>query len=344
MNFSTPRTPRPIGSSTKKTTPGSRASNRGSSKTPNAASKKGFRPRNDMEKNILEHLVDLNGGSVVQWEDISGLEAAKSLMWETVILPATRPELFTGLREPTRGILLYGPPGTGKTLLAKAVAAQASCSFFSIHPSMILSKWLGESSKLVSALFHVARKMSPSVIFIDEIDSLLSSRGSNESEASRRIKTEFLVQMDGLIKEEEEESRILVIGATNLPQTLDDAVIRRMPVHVYIPLPEPATRGALLTSLLCRQGGYVISNKDINKLVSRTKGYSGSDIVSLCKHSAMWPIRELGTRIASVDADELRPVSIDDVVKSMGIIRPSVSQDLLKEIERFSAKYSHGLQ
>merc|ERR1719491_2788379 len=151
----------------------------------------------------------------VKWTDVAGLEAAKEALKEAVILPIKFPHLFTGNRKPWRGILLFGPPGTGKSYLAKAVATEANNStFFSVSSSDLVSKWLGESEKLVKNLFEMAREHKPSIIFIDEVDSLCGSRSDNESESARRIKTEFLVQMQGVGNDTE---GILVLGATNIP-------------------------------------------------------------------------------------------------------------------------------
>ena len=135
-----------------------------------------------------------------KWNEIAGLEKAKQTLQEAVILPALRPDLFQGLRAPPRGVLLFGPPGTGKTMLAKCVATESHANFFNISASSLTSKWHGEGEKLVRKLFDIARKMQPSVIFIDEIDSLLSSRRENEHDAVRRLKTEFLVHLDGLVR------------------------------------------------------------------------------------------------------------------------------------------------
>ena len=133
----------------------------------------------------------------VSWDDVAGLEQAKEALKEAVVLPVKFPQFFTGKRKPWSGFLLYGPPGTGKSYLAKAVATEADSTFFSVSSSDLVSKWLGESEKLVANLFNMARESAPSIIFIDEIDSLCSARGEGESEAARRIKTEFLVQMQG---------------------------------------------------------------------------------------------------------------------------------------------------
>merc|ERR1711874_638159 len=179
----------------------------------------------------------------VHWDDIAGLEKAKESLKEAVILPIKFPHMFKGKRKPWRGILLFGPPGTGKSYLAKAVATEANNStFFSVSSSDLVSKWLGESEKLVKNLFQMAREHKPSIIFIDEVDSLCSSRSDNESESARRIKTEFLIQMQGVGNDND---GILVLGATNIPWVLDAAIRRRFEKRIYIPLPEQNARGMM---------------------------------------------------------------------------------------------------
>lgn len=193
-------------------------------------------------KNIEPRMVELirseimDSSAPICWDDIAGLEFAKTIIKEVVVWPLLRPDIFTGLRRPPKGILLFGPPGTGKTLIGKCIASQSGSTFFSISASSLTSKWIGDGEKMVRALFAVARCHQPAVIFIDEIDSLLSQRSETEHESSRRIKTEFLVQLDGAATEDED--RILVIGATNRPQELDEAARRRFVKRLYIPLPE----------------------------------------------------------------------------------------------------------
>ena len=138
----------------------------------------------------------------VKWTDVAGLVNAKKALQEAVILPIKFPEIFKGARKPWKGILLYGPPGTGKTFLAKACATEADGTFFSISSSDLISKYVGESEKLIKTLFRLAREKKPSIIFIDEIDSLCGSRSDGENDATRRVKTEFLVQMQGVGKDD----------------------------------------------------------------------------------------------------------------------------------------------
>lgn len=233
-------------------------------------------------KQILNDIVVQ--GDEVHWGDIAGLEIAKNALRETVVYPFLRPDLFMGLREPARGMLLFGPPGTGKTMLARAVATESQSTFFSISASSLTSKYLGESEKLVRALFGLARSLAPSIIFVDEIDSLLSQRsGSGEHEATRRIKTEFLIQWSDLQraaagretterdKERGDANRVLVLAATNLPWAIDEAARRRFVRRQYIPLPEPTTRETQIRTLLGQQK-HSLSSGDVHTLVNLTDG------------------------------------------------------------------------
>jgi SpoVK/Ycf46/Vps4 family AAA+-type ATPase len=233
-------------------------------------------------KQILNEIIVQ--GDEVHWSDIAGLEIAKNALRETVVYPFLRPDLFMGLREPARGMLLFGPPGTGKTMLARAVATESKSTFFSISASSLTSKYLGESEKLVRALFALAKVFAPSIIFVDEIDSLLSQRsGTGEHEATRRIKTEFLIQWSDLQraaagrevgekdKERGDANRVLVLAATNLPWAIDEAARRRFVRRQYIPLPEAETRAVQLNTLL-KQQKHTLSDADIDTLVGMTDG------------------------------------------------------------------------
>jgi SpoVK/Ycf46/Vps4 family AAA+-type ATPase len=233
-------------------------------------------------KQILNEIVVK--GDEVHWEDVAGLSMAKKALKEAVVYPFLRPDLFMGLREPARGMLLFGPPGTGKTMLARAVATESKSTFFAISASSLTSKWHGESEKLVRALFALAKALAPSIIFVDEIDSLLSARsGSSEHEASRRSKTEFLIQWSDLQRAAAgkdttvgDASRVLVLAATNCPWDIDDAARRRFVRRQYIPLPEAETRGIQIRTLLGHQK-HELSEEDITRLVELTDGKWSAD-------------------------------------------------------------------
>lgn len=228
----------------------------------------------------------------VRWDDVAGLNAAKEALKEAVILPVKFPHLFTGKRKPWKGILLYGPPGTGKSYLAKAVATEANNStFFSVSSSDLVSKWLGESEKLVRTLFELARENQPSIIFIDEVDALCGSRSENESESARRIKTEFLVQMQGVGTD---NNGVLVLGATNIPWTLDAAIRRRFEKRIYIPLPEAPARTEIL-KLHLGSTPHNLTEEDQRLLGQKTEGYSGADISIVVRDALMQPVRKVQT-------------------------------------------------
>jgi len=254
--------------------------------------KKGEEDDADAEKQKLRGA--LSGAVVtekpnVKWDDVAGLQMAKESLKETVILPTRFPQLFTGKRRPFKGILLYGPPGTGKSYLAKAVATEADSTFFSVSSADLVSKWQGESERLVRNLFEMARESpgAKAIIFIDEVDSLCGSRSEGESDSARRIKTEFLVQMDGVGKN---EGDVLVLGATNVPWELDAAIRRRFEKRVYIPLPEPEAR-AIMVKLHLGDTPNNLSESDFDTLGRLTEGASGSDIKVLVKEALMEPLR-----------------------------------------------------
>lgn len=299
-------------------------------------------------KQILNEIVIQ--GDVVHWDDIAGLEPAKKALREAVVYPFLRPDLFMGLREPATGMLLFGPPGTGKTMLARAVATESKSTFFSISASSLTSKYLGESEKLVRALFALAKTLAPSIIFVDEIDSILSQRsGSGEHEATRRIKTEFLIQWSDLQRaaagREDKDanrngdaSRVLVLAATNLPWAIDEAARRRFVRRQYIPLPEAETRAVQLRTLLGQQK-HSLNESDIQQLVELTEGFSGSDITALAKDAAMGPLRSLGEALLMMKTDEIRPMELSDFIASLSTIRPSVSKSGLKEHEDWAREF-----
>ncbi|XP_016965116.1 fidgetin-like protein 1 [Drosophila biarmipes] len=273
----------------------------------------------------------------VAWEDIAGLESAKSTFLEAIIMPLRRPDLFTGVRSPPRGVLLFGPPGTGKTLIARSIASQAKAKFFSINPSSLTSKWVGEAEKLVKTLFAVAAAHQPAIIFIDEVDSLLSKRSGNENESTLRLKNEFLIHLDGAASNE--EVRLLVIGATNRPQELDEAVRRRFVRRLYVPLPTKEARQKIIEKIL-RQVKHSLDATEINELAELTDGYSGADVDSLCRYASMAPLRLLTPdQMEVIETHQLPAVNIMDFKQALRDISKSVSAEDCQQFEAWNEVY-----
>ncbi|BFZ19600.1 hypothetical protein BsWGS_22638 [Bradybaena similaris] len=307
----------------------------------------------------------------IKWEDVAGLETAKDSLKEAVILPVKFPHLFTGKRKPWKGILLFGPPGTGKSYLAKAVATEANNSkFFTVSSADLMSKWLGESEKLVKTLFKLAREYKPSIIFIDEVDALCGSRNENESESARRIKTEFLVQMQGVGNDND---GVLVLGATNIPWALDSAIRRRFEKRIYIPLPEAPARSEMFKLHLGSTPNF-LTEEDFKELGLKTEGYSGADISVVVRDALMQPVRKVQTAThfrkvrgpsredpnkivddlltpcspgapgaiemnwMDVPGDKLMEpiVSMSDMLMAISNSKPTVNQDDLKKLQKFT--------
>ncbi|XP_057776605.1 uncharacterized protein LOC130995363 isoform X2 [Salvia miltiorrhiza] len=246
---------------------------------------------NEFEKKLLAEVIP-PGDIGVSFDNIGALENVKETLKELVMLPLQRPELFSKgqLRKPCKGILLFGPPGTGKTMLAKAVATEAGANFINISMSSITSKWFGEGEKYVKAVFTLASKISPSVIFVDEVDSMLGRRETpGEHEAMRKMKNEFMVNWDGLRTKDKE--RVLVLAATNRPFDLDEAVIRRLPRRLMVSLPEAQNREKILKVILATE--EMGPDVDLEAVAKMTEGYSGSDLKNLCVAAAHYPIRQI---------------------------------------------------
>lgn len=333
----------------------------------------------DMDKETKRLMTQVGGAILmerpnIKWSDVAGLENAKNSLNEAVILPIKFPSLFTGNRKPWKGILLYGPPGTGKSYLAKAVATEASQSqFFAISSSDLVSKWLGESEKLVRSLFELARKKAPSIIFVDEVDSLCSSRSDSESESARRIKTEFLVQMEGVGKVAD---NVLILGATNIPWCIDSGIRRRFERRIYIPLPDELARRELF-KLNINKTSHTLTDEDFALLAKRTENYSGADISILVRDAIYEPIRKFRSathfkRVSGpnpknkaeilhdlmtpcspgdqgamemtwekISADKLLEpvVTASDMLKALANSKPSVKKEDLAKFEQFTRDF-----
>merc|ERR1719259_224625 len=281
----------------------------------------------------------------IHWESVAGLEEPKKLLKEAVILPLIMPDFFKGIRRPWKGVLMVGPPGTGKTLLAKAVATECKTTFFNVSSSTLSSKYRGESEKLVRLLFEMARFYSPSTIFIDEIDSLCSRRGSeSEHEASRRVKSELLVQMDGMSSLQEDPGKmVMVLAATNFPWDIDEALRRRLEKRIYIPLPSEEGREALLKINL--KEVKVDEGVDMSLIAKRLGGYSGADITNVCRDASMMSMRRkiAGLRpseIKNLDKNELDlPVTKQDFLDAIAKCNKSVSKEDLDKYEKWMEEF-----
>ncbi|KAH0634992.1 uncharacterized protein LOC125870266 isoform X1 [Solanum stenotomum] len=312
---------------------------------------------NEFEKKLLGDVIPPTDIGVT-FNDIGALETVKDTLKELVMLPLQRPELFCKgqLTKPCKGILLFGPPGTGKTMLAKAVATEAGANFINISMSSITSKWFGEGEKYVKAVFTLASKIAPSVVFVDEVDSMLGRRENpGEHEAMRKMKNEFMVNWDGLRTKDKE--RVLVLAATNRPFDLDEAVIRRLPRRLMVNLPDASNREKILGVILAKE--ELAPNVDLEAIATMTDGYSGSDLKNLCVSAAHCPIREILEKEkkektsaiaenrptpALHSSADIRPLNMDDFKYAHEQVCASVSSESsnMNELLQWNDLYGEG--
>ena len=326
----------------------------------------GYDPNDPFVQMVEAEIIDRS--PAVEWEDIAGVGDAKAVLNEAVVLPLLVPELFTGVRQPWKGVLLYGPPGTGKTMLAKAVATSAKTTFYSISASTLVSKFHGESEKLVKALFQSARAHAPSTIFFDEIDAIMSKRGGgNEHDASRRLKAEMLLQIDGVGASVDGGGRVMLLAATNTPWDLDEAMRRRLEKRIYVPLPDEEGRLDFLKRQTGRDGSgngngsssataaspfankmAVDASVDLAEIAALADGYSGADMSQLCRDAAMMPMRRLIADKSPMQIAEMKQrgaltipaTSREDFVAALAKVKPSVSQNELGKYVEWTKEFS----
>ena len=293
-----------------------------------------------------QELIDMISGTIVtespdvKWNDIAGLENVKQAVREAIVLPIAKPGLFTGARKPWSGILLFGPPGCGKTLLAKAAATECSATFFSASSADLLSKWLGESEKLISSLFKVARLKAPSLIFMDEIDSVATKRGEgSESGGERRVKTQLLSEIQGL--KSTQDKILLVLGATNRPWDIDNAMLSRFEKRVHVPLPDLKARAGIF-KIHTEGVDTALTDEDFVELGVRSEGYSGRDIANVCREVIMLPVRELdmGGLLEDSNKDvKVRDITLKDFKKTLKKVKPMINAALLKQYNDWAEEF-----
>ena len=284
-------------------------------------------------KSSYEELIMTEKPSV-KWEEVVGLETAKKAVKEAIVYPVQRPDLFP-LGWP-RGILLFGPPGCGKTLLAAAVATEIDATFVSIDAASIMSKWLGEAEQNVAKLFGSVRKSAqegrPSIVFIDELDSLMGKH-SNEVGGEIRVRNQFLKEMDGIV-DKGKKLHIYVIGATNKPWDLDWAFIRRFQKRIMVPLPDHHTR--LMMFKLYSNNLELATDVDLHELARISEGFSGSDIRDVCQCAQLKLIGEFfETGQASNKQAKPRSLTMEDFRQILEERKPSVSLDMLSLYNRW---------
>jgi vacuolar protein-sorting-associated protein 4 len=293
-----------------------------------------------------QEIIDSISGTIltespnVKWIDIAGLEGSKQALREAIVLPIMRPELFTGARKPWSGILLFGPPGCGKTLLARAAATECEATFFSVSSADLLSKWLGESEKLISSLFKVARIKAPSLIFMDEIDSVATKRGEgHEGGGERRVKTQLLAEIQGI--KSGSKKPLLVLGATNRPWDIDTAMLSRFEKKVYVPLPDLPARVGIF-KIHTAGINMAMTEEDFIELGVRSDGYSGRDISNVCREVIMLPIRELdmGGLLENNDQEiVIRDIELKDFTKTLKKVKPMTTGSSLRQYEQWATEF-----
>ncbi|CDQ65386.1 outer mitochondrial transmembrane helix translocase [Oncorhynchus nerka] len=286
----------------------------------------------EYEMNIASHLVDPRSMRV-SWRDIAGLDEVIYELQDTVILPFQKRHLLAGskLFQPPKGVLLYGPPGCGKTLIAKATAKASGCQFINLQPSTLTDKWYGESQKLTAAVFSLAVKIQPCIIFIDEIDSFLRNRSSLDHEATAMMKAQFMSLWDGL--ETGASSQVMVMGATNRPQDLDPAILRRMPTTFHVGLPTTRQRTEILKLILA---GENLSNAiNLKEIAEKSEGSSGSDLRELCRDAAMYRVRDYVRKQQMKQiAQQMQEEDEEDKAGVEERLRPITQLDLLFGLDK----------
>lgn len=276
---------------------------------------------NEYELNVASHLV-IPSTTGVSWDEIGGLDDIIEEIKETVILPFKHQDIFQRCKlfQPPKGILLYGPPGCGKTMLAKATARAANCAFLNIEIQQLTDKWYGESQKLAAAVFSLAHKLQPAIIFIDEIDVFLQARSDKDHEATAMMKATFMSLWDGLATNK--STKIMVMGATNRAHKIDQAILRRLPIRLHVPLPNAQQRERILSLVL--DGENLALDVALQELSEQLHGFSGSDISEMCRYASVARVHEHIRRYESENITQsIRPINMADLLKASQVMQRS---------------------
>lgn len=269
------------------------------------------------------------------WSDVAGLDDIITELQDSVLLPFQKRHLFRGskLLQPPKGVLLYGPPGCGKTLIAKAAARASGCQFINLQVSTLTDKWYGESEKLTAAVFSLAAKLQPCIIFIDEIDSFLRSRSSLDHEATAIMKAQFMSLWDGL--ETGPDTQVMVMGATNRPQDVDAAIRRRMPATFHVGLPNAAQRKDILHLIL--SGENLSEAVNLMEIAEQTEGFSGSDLREVCRDAALYRVRDFVRKQQMKQiTQQLRLEQDEEETVDSVCLRPITQLDLLFGLDKMN--------
>ena len=294
------------------------------------------------EDELTEKVEALLTKSTVKWSDIGGMERVKQLLMETVVIAGLKkPDSI----KPWKGILLFGPPGTGKTLLAAASAGSLDASFYDVKTESILSKYFGESSKLITALYNSARTHSPSIVFIDEFDSLSPSRDGEASEASRKVLSTLLTELDGL-GDKNSNRLLLTLAATNTPWDLDTAVLSRFPRRIYVPLPDAESTRAIIK---LHTKGLDISNVNLESISEKCVEdmlYSGRDLSNFCQQAVwnmihdsnpdLYKLAEMPFEKLSQKSLKTRPLNNADFAEGWKRIKSPLTRDKIERYEQWN--------
>ncbi len=293
---------------------------------------------NNQRAEEVEVIMPEKRESKARFDDIVDMEKVKRALRRAVIYPVKNPKLYP-LGWP-KGILLFGPPGCGKTLIAYALANEINAALINVSPATIMSKWLGEAEKNVAKVFEkareIARRGTPVIIFIDEVDGLLQEYGE-EVGGEKRVRNQFLMEMDGLKEKENNKLLVFVVGTTNKPWKLDIGFIRRFEKRIYVPPPDKRVRKQLFKHYIEKlRESYEIENIDYDKLAELTEGYSSADIYSIVKETQANLAEEF---LEKGNGEALRPITTEDFVQVIKSRKPSIEKNLLEAYKIWAEKH-----